>query len=132
MTVTFFDRQDRQNRLNGIVIREPAAIASLLESLTGRAPFLCELVGANGKNLLLGVGGGFGCAQYSPSDGSPPYLMAVAADSSQSNGYIDFLTGGTPTPISKGYCLTPDMTQKVAQHFVATGERYPDIMWEEI
>lgn len=44
-------------------------VLALIESLRNRPPFFCELVGENGFNLLVGIGGDVGCAQLSRTDG---------------------------------------------------------------
>src|SRR5690242_20342641 len=106
MTVTFFDRQDKLNPLNGTMIQDPGEVAQLLKSLQHRTPFLCELIGDNGYNLLLGIGATCGCSQYSRGDGNPPYLMAIGDDQAASEEYVEFLTADTPTPIARRYCIT--------------------------
>jgi hypothetical protein len=132
VTITFFDRQEKQNTLNGIKISDPDRIVALLDSLKHRPAFFCELVGDNGYNLLIGVATHCGCSQYSPSNGSPPYLMAVGKLQPVRSDYIEFLTADTPTPIARHYCLPFETAQKIASHFVMTGERYPEVDWEEI
>jgi hypothetical protein len=132
MTITFFDQQDKQNTLNGLVISDPEKIVVLLDSLKHRPPFLCELVGDNGCSLLVGVGTQYGCSQYSFSDGRVPYLMAVSTEQPSGNDYLEFLSADTPTPIAKRYCLPLETTQKIARYFVMSGGRYPEVEWEEI
>jgi hypothetical protein len=132
MIAAFFDRQESANPLNGCKVYEPDRIAQILRSLQNRTPFLCELVGDAGFNLLLGVGGQFGCAQYSSRDGSPPYFMAVAEQPAATDEYIEFLAGDTPTPIARHYCLTFGSIQSIATHFVITGQRHPGFFWEQI
>jgi hypothetical protein len=82
-----------------------AEVLNLLKSLRNRTPFFCELVGENGYNLLIGLGGDIGCAQYSGGDGEVRYLMAVAKEVPDTAAYTEILTGNTPTPVPGRYCL---------------------------
>jgi hypothetical protein len=132
MTIRFFDRQDKHNDLNGTTFSDPANLVAVLESLKHRPAFFCELVGDNSYNLLVGVGSQCGCLQYSLSDGRPPYLMAVDKKPAGGSDYLDFLTGDTPTPVAGRYCLPFETVEKAAGHFLLTGERYPEVNWEEI
>lgn len=132
MIVTFFDRQDKQNELNGTVISDPNSIIAFLDSLKTRPPFFCELICENGYTLLVGIGSHCGCSQYSLTDGCPPYLIAISKRPSEVSDYTDFLMADTPTPIAARFCLPVETTQKVASHFVLTGKRYQEVEWEEI
>jgi hypothetical protein len=132
MAVQFFDRQDQTNSLNGARIGDREELLKVLDGLRSREPFFCELVGENGYNLLLGVGRTIGCAQYSPSDGSTPYLMAVATNEQGSNEYMEFLTANTPSPVPRRYCVPFETAKQIAAHFVETGNRWPSVSWEEI
>jgi len=80
MSLTFEDLQQLDNPMNGAHLETVAAIAELFRSLRERKPFLFELRGDNGFMLTVGFAGNCGSMQYSPSNGSPPYLMAVADD----------------------------------------------------
>ena len=77
MPARFFDRQNRENPLNGTIILEGGAMEALIDAMRAREPFLAELVGDAGHNLLLGLGSADGCVQFSSVDGQPPYLMAL-------------------------------------------------------
>jgi hypothetical protein len=132
MTVTFFDREDDANYLNGTIIRDRNRLFQILENLRSREPFVCELVGDNGYRLHVGVGD-YGNVQHSQLDGDPPYLMAVNRSSEgQVDEYIEFLMGGTGTPISKRYCLPFYRVREIAAYFLETGHMLPDVPWEEI
>jgi hypothetical protein len=130
MNVTFLDVEDSTNNLNGTVIRDSERLLQILDSLRTREPFICELAGANSFKLVIGVGNS-GCAQYSPSDGSPPYLVALAPHKEAEKGYSEFLAGGTPTPVSKRYCMPFDSVREIATYFLGTGRAHPAFKWEE-
>jgi hypothetical protein len=128
---SFFDRQDDDNRLNGTTINNQKELLALLESFASKAPFFCELIGENGFNLLLGIGP-CGCAQYSASNGSPPYLMAVGSTTDDVKGHIEFMSGNTPTPVSKRYALSVDVVREIAIAFQETGRPSNGVSWEEV
>ena len=132
MTVTFFDRQEESNSLNNTRISEKAELVEILHALKTREPFFCELVGKNGFNMLLGVGGIVGCAQYSRSDGSSPYMMAVEPGDVETPGYAEFLITDTLTQVPRHFCIPFESVTLVAVHFLETGERSPLVTWEEI
>lgn len=132
MNAEFFDRQEQSNPLNGAKIENGGKLLKILDDLRSREPFFCELVGENSFNLLLGVGRTIGCVQYSPGDGSTPYLMAVATGEQDSDGYVEFLTADTPTPVPRRYCLSFEIVKQIAAYFIETGKRSPEVSWEEI
>jgi hypothetical protein len=130
--VKFLDHQDRGNPLNGTEIVSRDALSRVLDGLRGREPFFCEIVGENGFKLLLGVGADYSCAQHSPSDGSTPYLMAVADPDESVDEFQEFLTANTLTPVPKRYCLSFDRMKEIALHFLEYGDRVSGVTWEEI
>ncbi|SRR6266700_7313985 len=130
MRAQFFDRQDTGNPLNGAVLEDPEALRTIVQDMQSRAPFLAELIGTNGRTLLLGLGCSDGCVQFSSTDGTPPYLMAVRDNAEQ--GEQDFLICNTPTPVPRRYCLPMQRVAEIAAAFLEHGERYSDVEWEEI
>jgi Immunity protein Imm1 len=130
MNVTFFDREDEANPLNGTVARHREQLLQILNGLRNRPPFVCELLGENGLHLHVGIGK-LGHAQYSRSDGEPPYLLAMGPRPGRRDEYVDFLLGGTPTPISKRYCMPFDSIREIAAYFLETGRAHPSFAWEE-
>ena len=131
MDVKFFDREDGKNPLNGRILDQHVGLSELLSQLQSRAPFFCEVIAENGYTLLLGIGPR-GCAQFSRTDGSPPYLMAVSHHPETSTERFEFLAGGTLTPVSTRYCLPFDAVKDIAAYFQRTGERSATFAWEEI
>lgn len=81
---------------------------------------------------MLGIGGTFGCVQYSRSDGGPPYLVAVPARPYPTKADIEFLTGNTATPVPARNILSFDELSQIALHFLATGERSELVSWEPV
>jgi len=133
MNVTFFDRDDAENCLNGTVIYDNSRLYKILtlQSTQNRLPFFCELIGENEFCLLVGVGK-IGCAQYSRCDGEIPYLMAVSNERSSQGGCNEFLTAGIATPVRAQFCMSFHVVLEIATFFRETGGAYPAISWEEI
>lgn len=129
MIVQFFDRQDTANPMDGMLIRNSVELRQLLDRLRDRQPFFAELI-SNSHKLLLGIGASNACVQYSATDGSAPYLMAVAKDAPDVQGEAEFLIGDTTTPVPMQYCLPYDTMVEVAAWFADSGKRYPGVTWE--
>ncbi|MCC8960153.1 hypothetical protein H8B02_44155 [Bradyrhizobium sp. Pear77] len=132
MRAQFFDRQDATNPLNETVVDGSPALRRIVNDTRQRQPFLSELVGTNGRKLLLGLGSGDGCVQFSSTDGAPPYLMAVATIEHEGGGTQEFLMGDTSTPMPRRYCLPMEKVVEIAVAFLETGERSSSVEWEEI
>jgi hypothetical protein len=130
MIVTFFDRQDHRNKENGNCINTTDAFFKILDATADREPFFVELVGNRGFNLLVGVRRDGGCVQFSPSDGVPPYLMAVGNPAL--DGFSEYLIGGTPTPIPNRFDLGRDRLRAIIGTFLDSGEKADSFVWEEI
>lgn len=132
MNIQFFDRQDRSNPRNAMMVSDPKVLLSWIDEMHRRPPFFCELIGENGAKLLLGISNTLGCAQYSVSDGSPPYLMAVGNEPEDNDRFMEFLTANTDTPVPIKFCLPLERIKKIAADFIQRGERSPSVDWEEI
>jgi immunity protein Imm1 of predicted polymorphic toxin system len=132
MIVSLHDCQDQTSSVNGLAVTSDDQLLQVLDSLRTRQPFFVELIGENGYELLVGIGGSFGCAQYGRSDGEPPYLVAVSSARITPRDHIEFLAGNTPTPISSRYILSFQKVKEIASYFRATGTRSTDVSWEQI
>jgi hypothetical protein len=136
MKAHFFDLEDDANHLNGSGIESSAQLWNILESLHeslhNRQPFIAELIGDNGFKLMFGLGTEEGFVQFSSVEDDPPYLLAVNPDLGNSEGECEFLCGGTLTSIEKRYCLPYDAFLEILVEFVKTGQRKPDVQWEEL
>lgn len=132
MNAVFNDMQDYSSDLDGAVVRDRSELFAVLDSVQDREPFVCELEGDNGFKLMLGIGKEVGCVQHSPSNGDVPYLMALAPGDHEEEEYVEFMMGNTPSPIPKRNVLPFETVKEIAAYFVETGERWPDVAWEEI
>ena len=131
MSVIFQDLQNKQNVLNGTRVADAPSLHALLEALKHREPFLFELAADSGDTLTIGLGADVGCVQHTGDGGDPPYRMAIS-ETVEDEGFLEFLAGGTPTPIPRKYCLPINAIEAIATEFVATGERSATVSWEEI
>ena len=132
MNVQFFDREDESDPRNGETFSDTRDLAAFIDELRSRPPFFCELIGSNNYKLMVGIGGDTGCVQYSASDGTPPYLMAVDRNVSSDEEYMEFLASGTLTPVNRRYCLPLDVVKTLVASFVKGGGMSSLIDWEEI
>jgi len=132
MKAQFVDRQDPRNPMNGRTLSNSAELQSALVLQRDRPPFFAELIGENGFKLLLGLGRNDGCVQFSATDGSSSYLMAVASGVEDRVGEKSFLIGGELTPVPMRYCLPFETVVDIADEFIRTGRRKADVSWEEI
>ena len=132
MNVTFHGLQQFAGPMKGTRTESISSIDGLFRSLRGRKPFLFEMRGDNGITLTIGYSDECGTVQYGSSDGLPPYLMAVANDAADDSDFVEFLSGGTPTPISRRFCLPIERVGKIAADFLARGNKSESVIWEEI
>jgi hypothetical protein len=135
MMLTFFDKREKSNRQNGVVVHERGDLLNLLDSFRDCEPFFAELVGENGYKLTIGIGN-LGCVQYSRGDDEPPYLMAIeppiAVKPGKDQGFREFLVGDERTEVSAHFLLPFDRVKEIAAYFQRTGERNAAVFWEEI
>jgi hypothetical protein len=57
--------------------------------------------------------------------------MAIANDA-HPRGEVEFLMGGTATPIESRFCMPFEQTLEIARFFQETGMRSPNVAWESI
>ena len=81
-----------------------------------------------GTELYVGLGGPHAVAQFWDAEKERASFDAMAPQISAS-GSVDFLLGGTPTPMPPEYWLKPEDAVRVATYFLETGERHPDYKW---
>jgi hypothetical protein len=105
MIIFFRNFQDDLDPNNDRAISSADELIGLLEQMRGASPVIAEFCGPGDFDIQIGIGGEFGCVQYSRMDGKPPYLMAVSHRPPMKRGYIEFLCGGTATPV--GSILRP-------------------------
>jgi hypothetical protein len=133
MHARFQDFEDEHNPRNAQMLGDRAAVVALFDELCKRrAPFMCQFTGDNGFNLIVGIGGDYGCAQYSSNDGMPPFLMAVDIQGSPADRDMEFLVGGTPTPIDRKYRVPIEQVREAVAEFVTTGRKGAGVRWVDL
>jgi Immunity protein Imm1 len=131
MKIIYSNQQDKRDPLNGSVIGSDAELTELLEGARTQKPFFIRLSGDNGFELMNGIAGDLGCVQHSCSDGSSPNLLAVSAQPPLKRGYVEFLTANTPTPVAARYIISFDELKQIVLHFLHTGERSNEVVWQK-
>jgi hypothetical protein len=132
MVIHFLNYQDKRDPNHGRAISNEDELAILLDQARKARPFIAEFCSPSDFHLTIGIGGNFGCVQHSRVDGDLPYLMAVFHNPPMNGGCIDFLCGGTPTPIRAKNILSFDELKQILLHFMKTGERSDAVSWESI
>jgi hypothetical protein len=130
MSVHFEDFQDPANPLNGTEVHDLAGLIVLVSKLRGRPPFVFQLERADGARLDIGIGGSTGFAQFTGPGERAVAMVAVAPGGPASSGELEFLCGGTLTPIEGKYLLTRSLWEHIAGRFIERGDRSPDVAWE--
>ena len=132
MKLIFQHLDDDHDPRNGKVLDQTAVIRLLDELRLRQPPTMCQFVGDNGFNLTVGIDNDFGCIQYSRNDGLPPYLMAkdVTRDAADFRD-LEFVVGGTLTPIDSQYRVPLNMIKEVLLEFIESGERTEAVAWQE-
>lgn len=88
----------------------------LLIHLAGQEPGFVELESSTSGILQLGIGGQFACAQFTTRDDKPRCLAAKTRTVGATSD-VEFLCGGTPTPIAPELCLTFEEAVSIAEQF---------------
>lgn len=132
MNVTYENGQDERDPLDGCLIGSSGELGSLLEDARTKPPFFARFTCDNGFELLVGIGADVGCVQSSRSYGESSNLMAVSRNPSMKRGYVEFLTGNTPTPVAARYIISFDELKEVILYFLQTGERSDAVVWQKL
>lgn len=132
MTVTFFDRGDLANPLNGSELDSVLDLELALRRPAEREALVCELAAPDGRTLWVGLGGELGYVQYRAGGGIRTRLMAAPRGSRQSQGSAELMLGDTPTGVPIRYRLTAQLTFQTAAYFLETGGLNPDVTWQAV
>ena len=84
----------------------------------------------DGCELTIGYGGPVGCVQHSKNH-LPPYRV-ILGDHPDAIDYLEFDSGGTPTPIHRKFLLPFERVEAIVTHYFLHGELPDDAGWEEI
>ena len=82
--------------------------------------------------LTIGVGDPYGFVEFINKT-DPPYLIAVMGTTdTEIDTFVEFDSGGTPTPIPKFACLPMELVVSIAIYFFNNGELPKNVNWQEI
>jgi hypothetical protein len=81
--------------------------------------------------LTIGVGNPCGFVEYMNASATPPYLIAIN-NSSNNNGFIEFDSGGTLTPVSTRHCINFDQVVDIVDFFMRSGKLSAAVYWENV
>jgi hypothetical protein len=130
--IFFRNYQDERDPNHGRAISSEDDLSGVLDEARKRPPFIAEFSSAGDFELTVGIGGDFGGVQFSRMDGRPPYLMAVSPRPPMRRGVVEFMCGGTPTPIGSSNILRFDELKEILVHFMRTGERSSAVAWRPV
>jgi hypothetical protein len=130
MIVRYRNHQDKYDVLNEKAIEQPDKLVELLHRRRNRRPFFAELFGDNSFKIMFGISTELCCVQHSRINGDPPYLMAVSPHRRMMKGCVEFLAGGTLTPVAARYIISFDELKEIALYFLQTGERSNAVSWQ--
>ncbi len=105
-------------------------LSAFLRQLKSEEPSAGELIGNNGFKLTVGIDNAIAFAQYSSTDGEPPYLVALTNKPTISECH-EFMVTGTPTEVDGKCCLPFEEFEKVVIDFMQTGSRSALVQWED-
>lgn len=132
MIIYFRNHQDCADPNNWRAISNADEFSKLLDQMGGGKPVIAHLSGPGDFRIEFGIGGKFGCVQISRMDDKPPYMMAVSHKPPLKRGYIEFLCGGTPTPVGARNILVFEELKEVLLDFLETGDHSKKVSWREV
>jgi hypothetical protein len=133
--LTLFDRsQPSWKSDRGGTIRSREELTAALTDLSQGDPRIFEVVSRSGAALQFGLGGPYACAQF--SEPIPDMVEARSAWLARTKlpstpGEIEFMLGGTPTPVAPEYCLSFQEILTILEHFHETAKRHPEFQWDQ-
>jgi Immunity protein Imm1 len=130
--VRYLNYQDKFDVLNGKPIDRKEQLAELLHRRRNQRPFVAELSGDNGFQIVFGISTDLCFAEHRRINGDLPYLMAVSPDPPRKQGDVEFYAANTPTPIPARNIIRFDELKQIALHFLETGERSDAVLWEPL
>jgi len=130
-TITFQNIAGDWKSSPRIPIISEEQLKTLMAGLSEGEPGIVEFESSENDRLQLGIGGPFVCAQFTTNECLSRYLCAKAK-TVRATKDVEFLCGGTPTPIAPELCLSFEVAFKIADYFIRTGNRDPSVDWVEV
>lgn len=83
-------------------------------------------------SLTMGIGAQYGFAEFMQENAETPYLITCNQDlPADDQRYVEFDSGGTPTPIPLQYCLPVSTIIHIAQYFFKHKTLPQNVHWVE-
>ena len=117
---------------NDIAIAQEEELREFLSTAIKQEPRVFSLISSDSGLLTIGIGMPYGFVQYTQQDHNPPYLVAVEKSGKKSDVYIEFDSGGTPTPIPMDKCIPSSLVIEIVLYFYRNGKIPIYVEWEEI
>jgi hypothetical protein len=130
--IVLFDYEaPNAERTTGVGVTSIGSLRDRLNEVAQQEPRIIDMVSPTGNRLQLGLGSAFGCAQLIRENNMPPYLCAIA-ERSIAKGDVEFLLGGTPTPVPPERCLPVEQAMRIAEYFFTNDAADPTTRWVEV
>jgi hypothetical protein len=118
---------------DGFRIETSEELHALLARLRKRSPSGCEFEFEDHFRLKIGFCSSGAFAEHMSIGSLPPYLVAVApTPRPAADEKTVFMIGGSWTEIPTRYVIDPDCLANICLKFLATGDRWSGVAWEEI
>lgn len=121
---------DSPNKLKKDLIETKQDLRIAFENLRTKEPRLVDLIASDGHSLTIGVGGKYICIMYTTASGNPPYLSAIN-EIDDTEDFVEFVCGGTPTPIPLSHCFPFEKGIEIIEYFFLTGDLSKKVEWVE-
>ena len=134
MKVTYENNEHKDDPDNGRAFSSVSEVLPLLDEQPPcrRCPFSFHLIDERGRWLTVGIEAEFGFVQYEEDEGGPYFLALDPETARVSTTNMEFMVGGTPTPIEGRYRVAVGKLKTIVKDWVTTGERSRQVAWETV
>jgi len=132
MKVTYENDEHQDDPDNGGDFSSISDVLRLLDEQPPyrRRPFSFHLINERGLWLTVGIERKFGFVQHEEDEGGPYFLALDRATAQVSTSNMEFMVGGTPTPIPGRFRVSVDKLKRIVQEWLTTGARSNEVEWE--
>jgi len=128
-----FHISDSKSGSDKILISNKDQLRDFLYEKAKEGNCIVLLESSSSGTLTIGIGNLYGFVEYMNITNDPPYLIAVTDTSRNDiNSFIEFNSGGTPTPIPVFACLPVDQVVNIALHFYDNEDLKKYAKWQEV
>ena len=108
-------------------------IQHFFQSLQDHGNIIILLESMNYGILTIGVGSPYGFVEFMNNDRNPPYLVATEKITEKDDdGFIEFDSEGTLTPIPIDKCLPFDRVVEIVVFFIRQKKLLTTVQWVEV